>query len=111
MKTKVFAATEVAYILRQALGSLREWSDCLADMRRDKTSVEGLQLLPTGMIHDGRAWRPAYDGASIAEFIRAVRTLRPELPFRPPIEGFEVDLDPSDSRMWKLRKLSAKILH
>lgn len=109
MKTKIYPAGEVAYVLRQALGPLREWSDCLADMRREKTSVDGFRLLPVCVINDGRAWRPGYDARSIDEFVREIRSLHPEIETRTPVRGFEVEFDPSDERSWTVRKLSAMI--
>lgn len=105
MTVKVFPASEVAYVLRQALGPMREWSDCLADMRRGKTDIDGVQLLPTCRVYDGRAWRPGYSPDSIREFVREIRKLHPETTTRDPARGFEVDLDPLDVRSWSVRKI------
>lgn len=109
MKTKIYPAGEVAYVLRQALGPLREWSDCLADMRRDKTDLDGFRLLPTCRIRDGRCWRPGYAADSVIEFIREIRSLHPEIETHTPARGFEVEFDPSDECSWTVRKLSATI--
>ncbi len=109
MKTKIYPASEVAYILRQTLGPLREWSDCLADMRRDKTSLDGIRLLPTCRIYDGRCWRPGYIASSVVEFIREIRVLHPEIETRTGATGFEIELDPTDKRAWYVRKLSPTI--
>lgn len=109
MTTKVYPAGEVAYILRQALGPLREWSDCLADMRQDKTSLDGFQLLPTCRIKGVRQWRPAYDAASIAAFIHEIRVRHPEIVTKAPAMGVNVELDPLDERRWPHRKLSVVV--
>jgi hypothetical protein len=105
MTAKVYTAGEVAYILRQTLGPLREWSDCLADMRQGKTSLDGIQLLPICRIKSVRQWRPAYDGTSIASFIHEIRALHPEIVTNLKPQGIEVDLSPTDDRAWFVRKL------
>jgi hypothetical protein len=111
MKAKIYPAGEVAYVLRQALGPLREWSDCLSDMRRGKTDLDGFRLLPTCRIRDGRAWRPAYEAGSVTEFIREIRALHPEIMTRTPARGFEIEIDPADERAWFVRKLSPMTKH
>jgi hypothetical protein len=103
--SKVYSAGEVAYTLRKALGPLREWSDCLADMRQDKTSLDGFQLLPICSIKSVRQWRPAYDAAAIAAFIHEIRALHPEIVTNLKPQGVEVDLRPTDERAWFVRKL------
>lgn len=108
---KIYPPGEVAYFLRRALGPLREWSDCLADMRRNKTNVDGMQLLPVCQIHDGRRWRPGYTVESLAEFIRQVRTSHPEIRTDAPAIGIEIGLDPSDERSWRIRKLGSPTKH
>lgn len=107
MKTTIYPAGEVAYALRMALGPLREWSDCLSDMRRGKTDLDGYRLLPTCRIHDGRCWRPGYTAASVVEFIKEIRELHPEIGTRTLPKGFEIEVDPCDGRAWFVRKLPA----
>lgn len=111
MKVKVFSSGEVAHMLRLALGPMREWSDCLADMRRDKTDIDGLRLLPACKVRDGRAWRPAYAAENIIEFVLEVRGRHPEIMTREPIRGFEVELDPLDARSWSVRKIKPATIH
>ena len=111
MKVKMFPSSEVAYMLRLALGPMREWSDALTDMRRDKTDIDGLRLLPTCRLYDGRSWRPGYTAAAIKEFITEIRVRHPEIKAREPIRGFEVDLDPLDDRSWVVRKIAPVTIH
>lgn len=106
MKTKIYPAGEVAYILRQALGPLREWSECLTDMRLGRTSLDGFQLRPTCCIKITRHWRPGYDAASIDIFVRAIRALHPEITTHTPVRGVQVEISPFDERAWSHRKLS-----
>ena len=107
----IYPPGEVAYFLRRTLGPMREWSDCLADMRRDKTSVDGIQLLPTCRIRDGRCWRPGYSAESIREFVKEVRALHPEISTDTPIKGIEIELDPDDEGSWRVRKHGGTALH
>jgi hypothetical protein len=109
-RAKVYPAGEVASELRRYLGPLREWSDCLSDMRIGKTTVAGHVLLPIGRVHDGRAWRPAYTAADIARFIRAVRVDVPEAESNVPARAMTVTIDRSDIRSWKARKLPSAML-
>lgn len=111
MKVTVYAPGEVAYILRQALGPLREWSDCLADMRRGKTSIDGICLLPVCRARDGRAWRPMYEADSIREFITEIRAAHPEITTKPPLRSFQLEMDPCDERAWFVRKLKGVTKH
>jgi hypothetical protein len=109
-RATLYPAGEVASILRRYLGPLREWSDCLADMRTGKTNVAGNVLLPTGLVHDLRAWRPAYAPADIARFIRAVLADVPEAESNVPARFLTVTVDSSDTRSWKARKLTSATL-
>lgn len=109
MKTKIFPAGEVAYILRQTLGPLREWSECLTDMRLDRTSLDGFQLLPTCRIKVSRHWRPGYNAANIDAFVREIRALHPEITTHTPVRGVQVEISPFDERAWYLRKLPATV--
>ncbi len=109
MKMRIYPAGEVAYILRQTLGPLREWSECLTDMRLDRTNLDGFQLRPTCRIKISRHWRPGYDAASVAAFIREIRALRPEIATHTPPRGVQVEISPLDERAWYLRKLPVTI--
>ena len=106
MKTSVLTKAETAFVLRTYLGPIRSWSDTLADMARHKTEVAGLVLLPVCRVHDGRAWRPAYRLADVVEFIRIVREHFRDAKKGVPPAKKSVDLDPSDHRHWRLRKLT-----
>lgn len=85
MKDKTYSTSETVLILRQALGTFRAWDDCLADMRRDKTSVCGFILKPACRLHDGIAWRPVYAWQDIKTFIRDVFSAAPEARVRLPV--------------------------
>jgi len=113
MKTKVLRAAEVAHILRRALGPMRDWSDCLADMRAEKTDIGGLRLLPVGVLSAG-CRRPIYHPASIAEFINKIRQLYSEtgeVVKDAPIQAVEVEIDLSDERCWKHVKAMPITIH
>lgn len=105
---KVYPPGEVAYFLRQALGPMREWSDCLADMRRGKTNVAGLQLLP---VCRERALRPLYAAESIREFVKQVQCRCPEIETGAPLRGIEVEIELDDELPWRLRKLPSAAKH
>jgi hypothetical protein len=105
MKATVLPAGETAYLLRRALGPICEWSDCLSDMRRGIRDLEGLVLLPSGRCHDGRKYRPVYSHASIRDFIFAVSDRRKGMNVDAPLQGFQVELDPTDTCSWKVRTL------
>jgi hypothetical protein len=105
MKANIYPAGEVAFILRQALGPLREWSECLTDMRLDRTSLDGFQLRPTCSIKISHHWRPGYDAANIAAFVREIRALHPEIATHTPVRGVQVEISPFDERAWRHRKL------
>jgi hypothetical protein len=109
MKIKMMPSPEVAAFLRRALGPIRAWDDCLADMRIEKTSVSGLVLLPFATVHDGKAARPYYRTSDIEEFVRAVNAANPDARPGIPLKIVEVEYDPADRRSWKARtyKLSA----
>lgn len=104
MHTKIYPASEVAFTLRLALGPLRAWDDCLTDMRRGATRVDGHVLLPVGRIHDGRAWRPGYSADDIAKFITAVQATSSEACRRAPLKFKIMDINPKDARHWRARK-------
>lgn len=106
MKTNIIPAPEVAYILRRELGPVRAWDDCLADMRKDKTTVNGYILKPACRAQDGRAWRPMYLAGDVVEFIKAVRTVNPTATRHAPLQVKTTLLDPADHRHWKVRKLT-----
>lgn len=105
MQKKVYPASEVAFALRMALGPIRAWDDCLSDMRRGSTNVDGHVLLPTCRMHDGRAWRPGYDANSVVVFINAVRATNPNCQNRAPLAFKLMDIDPRDTRNWRQRRL------
>ncbi len=113
MKIKALRAAEVAHILRRALGPMRDWSDCLADMRADKTDIGGVRLLPVGVLSAGCP-RPIYHPASIAEFITKVRQLYSdtgEAVKDAPIQAVEVEIDLDDERDWKHVKAKPIAIH
>ena len=60
-------------MLHTAFGSVRTWSDFLADCIRDRTSFHGLQLHPVCYLRSstGRAGRPLYDRQTVLDFIVA----------------------------------------
>jgi hypothetical protein len=105
MLTLVLPSSEVAYVLRSLLGPIVAWDDCLADMRRGKTSIEGLRLVPACRYHDGLAWRPGYTKADILIFVAAVRAKRPDARPRIGLQAKTVELDPADMRFWKVKKV------
>lgn len=95
MKDKSYSTSETVFILRQALGTFRAWDDCLADMRRNKTTVYGFDLKPACTLNDGRAWRPVYAWHDIKTFIRDVFRAAPEASVRLPVQGQIIEFDPS----------------
>lgn len=106
MKAKIFPAPEAALILREALGPLRAWDDCLSDMRRGTTKLNGFTLLPVCQTHDGRAWRPGYAGSDIADFIRSVLEATEDAKPRVPPQFKELTID--RSMHWRVQKLEAR---
>lgn len=107
MLTLVLPSSEAAYVLRRLLGPIVAWDDCLADMRRGKTSIEGLRLVPACRYHDGLAWRPGYTKADILIFVTAVRAKRPDARSGIGLQAKTVELDPADMRFWKVKKVRA----
>ncbi|MFO1305784.1 MAG: hypothetical protein U1F54_18810 [Burkholderiales bacterium] len=72
-RVTVVSAGDAAYLLRRRLGPVREFSDFLADARRDgTTSYYGHTLLPCAYVFDGRTKRPVYSVQDIAAFVHAV---------------------------------------
>lgn len=94
----VYSVSETAYILRQELGPLRAWVDCLNDMRRNRTSVSGYVLKPIAKLHDGLSWRPEYEHTDIWKFIESVRAINPKAKagVTPRYKG--VSIDPTDRK-------------
>lgn len=98
------ASPEVAAFLREALGPIRAWDDCLADMRAGKTNVFGHTLEPFHRARDDKAYRPFYRLDDVMNFARKVHASNPNA--RPGI-GYrihKIDFDPTDRRSWKARK-------
>lgn len=102
---KIYPAGETALILRNALGPIRSWNDCLTDMRLGKTDVCGFILRPVGKRHDGRSSRPVYALTAIKEFICKVWTAEPEARVNLPAQGVYVEFDPDMD--WHAQKLVA----
>lgn len=110
MKTKVMRAGDVAYLLRRELGPMRDWSDCLADMRGNKTDVCGVRLQPVGVMSAG-CGRPIYHPFSVIEFIKEVRLRCPNAQKDVPYQTIEVEIDLSDERYWKNIKAKTVTIH
>ena len=111
MKVNGLRAGDVAYLLRRELGPMREWSDCLADMRSGKTDVGGIRLLPMGVLSSG-CNRPIYHPASVVGFIREIRRLYSEIAVKDaPIQAVEVEIDLLDERHWKSIKATPITIH
>ncbi|UCV22857.1 hypothetical protein [Ferribacterium limneticum] len=110
MKLKGMRSSEVSYLLRRELGPIRDWSDCLADMRAEKTDIAGLRLLPLGVMAAG-CGRPIYQPASVIEFIKEVRLLIPEARKGISYQTVEVEIDLLDERCWKHRKAKPVTIH
>ena len=106
MKDRLYPASETVLILRQALGNFRAWDDCLADMRRGRTTVCGYVLKPACKLHDGKAWRPAYAWEDIKAFVRSVFSVAEEAKARVPAQGKVVAYDAS--LPWWAQKIRAK---
>lgn len=100
----VYSAAETAHLLRNHLGPFLAWSYVLADMRRDRTTVEGLTLLPVCRIHDGIGYVPFYRREDLARFIHEVSLRHPEAVKGKPVEKLEVDIDLEDGNYWFARK-------
>jgi hypothetical protein len=102
MEVKVLSHAETAFVLRQALGPFTAWSYTLADMRRDRTSINGIVLKPVCKVRDGGCWVPAYASNDIARFIRDVSARTPEAKPRVGIQTVTVEIDPTDGKYWKM---------
>ena len=102
----LYSAAETALMLRLKLGPNREWSNTLADMRRNKTTIRGYKLLPFNQARPDGNLRPFYRLRSINAFIAAIKALSLDKP--PAIVGrvFEFD-EPSRTTPndWKTRIL------
>ena len=105
-EVKAYRAGEVVYLLRKLLGPLREWSDFLGDCRKGRTHYKSNQLLPAFVAHDGSMKRPFYLGKDIADFVRAVTSSCPEAKVNLEVQSFLIKVDPSDVRLWNMKKLS-----
>lgn len=113
MKIKGIRAGDVAYLLRRELGPMRDWSDCLADMRAEKTDIGGVRLLPVGVMSVGCP-RPIYHPTSVVEFIKEIRRLYSdtgEALKNAPIQAVEVEIDLLDERGWRNRKAKPITIH
>ncbi len=109
MIVKTISAPEAAYALRRALGTIRAWDDCLADMRRGRTDCHGYVLKPIAQVHDGRSKRPIYLASHVAEFIKAILEIRPGAAETRGIQTREMDVDMSGSSSWLVRPVSPVI--
>ncbi|EPT6930470.1 hypothetical protein ACVRTF_004229 [Cronobacter turicensis] len=105
MKEKLIPASEVAYILRFRLGPFRAWDDVLSDMRRDRSSYEGLILQPVSVGRINGRYRPVYRLSDVQEFIKHALPLQPSLAAPHKLLIREAEIDPTDIRPWRLRKL------
>lgn len=103
---RVYPSGEVAFILRQALGDMRSWDDCLADMRSGKTNVCGCVLEPVIRLFNERAWRPTYAWSDIATFIRAVSAATAEAKVRLPMQGKVITYDTAVD--WRAQRIKAR---
>lgn len=105
MRERLVTASDAAYILRFSLGPFRAWDDILFDMRRDRSNYEGLILRPIGMgLINGR-YRPVYRISDIQEFIKLALPLQPALAAPHKLLIREAEIDPADTKPWRLRKL------
>ena len=95
MKTKIYSASETAFILRHHLGPMRAWSDFLSDCIRLKTHLDSHILLPISSVDDGRAKRPVYAVEDIAVFVSQVWRSYPDAKEYVPPKGKLIDIDPS----------------
>lgn len=68
---------EAAFLLRQKLGPLRNWTDFLTDNIRGQQSIAGLRLLPVAKRRDRSSYRPVYDLTDVMTFIDEVRRAMP----------------------------------
>jgi hypothetical protein len=53
--------------------------------------------------------RPFYLGKDIADFVRAVTTSCPEAKVNLEVQSFLIKVDPSDVRLWNMKKLALPI--
>lgn len=90
---------EAAYLLRDQLGPLRNWSDFLTDNIRGRQSLAGLQLLPIAKRRDRSSYRPVYDVAEVLAFIENVRKTVPSAG-PAPVKTTALALDPT--RHWRI---------
>jgi hypothetical protein len=101
----LYGAGETAILLRVKLGSIREWSDTLADMRRGKTTLKGLVLLPFLRARPDGCLRPFYRRQDIDAFVREVQAKGLAVPGKLSGRLFEFDEPGHLAPMWKSRIL------
>jgi hypothetical protein len=95
MRKNVIAAAETAHVLRQKLGSGRNYDDMLSDMRRERpTTLEGEVLLPFTRIGKGSYAPPAYCPGEVLRFCEAV-LLKMGSPIESKVSVIEIEFDPA----------------
>lgn len=99
--TKTMPLSEAAYMLRMALGPLRNWTNFLSDNIRDRQSIHGLTLIPCARQSDGKAFRPVYAVADVLAFIRDVLAAD-STAGKAPLKTATLDID--RRRPWRLNK-------
>jgi hypothetical protein len=104
MKVKLLTAPETACILYRVFGPARAWEDFLADTRRGKI-CGGPLLKPYARMRRKGPWLPVYAANDIRQFIVEYQIQYPSTKTIAPFEPEIVEVDPSDLRHWKARRL------
>ena len=78
----VLSQPDVVTLLHAAFGAARSWTYFLTDCILDRTSLNGLQLLPVAYVQ-GRCKRPVYAESAVDAFIAAAFTLVSPKPIKP----------------------------
>ena len=92
IKIVAVSRAEASFLLRRNLGPLRGWDDFLADCAREKTTFEGLELLPVAYVA-GRCGRPVYDAREVARFINEISRRVSLSPTPARLESLEITVD------------------
>jgi|GEM_PF-1715226 len=101
---KVLTTDEAALVLRLRLGDQQSWVYTLADMRRNRTSLYGMKLLPVARVMVSDGYQPVYLTSQVFAFAQAVAERLPNVTKNKPVSQIEIDMDLEDGRSWHVRK-------
>ena len=99
--TATITLSDAAYLLRNKLGPMRNWTNFLSDNIRGKQDIAGYILMPVAQKQDSRALRPIYATQDVLDFIEKVLAVVPTAG-KTPIKQTILSID--TGRLWRVNK-------